>query len=445
MKKSHVVAVALIALGIPTAVVLGAPSDGPSPKDLALLNGVIQLVERAYVHPIGADELTKDALKGMLSRLDPHSDYMDEQEFREARADIAGEFGGLGLQISGEGGVPKVISPIDGTPAARAGLQPGDLIVSVDGKSTQGTSLDVIVRSLRGKPGTTVKVTISRGTEAPFDVTLTRSIIQVQSVKAKLAAPGIGYVRISEFGSNTADDVRKAIGDVQRQAAGDLKGLVLDLRNDPGGLLDSAVAIGGTFLDGGTIVSIRGRDASDSETFNAPTGAAILPKVPMVVLINGGSASASEIVAGALQDRHRATIMGTTSFGKGSVQTLIPLKGYGAVRLTTALYYTPNGRSIQGQGVSPDIVVEASKDTQVAGAVMLREKALRGALANPGALSAPARSGGPTQSSERTGSADEASLTPPIKTELIGTRQDSQLDEAVSYLQRGVASTSGRG
>ena len=261
MRKPRLVIVSVIAAcltALPVAYAVGArTASGPSPTDLALIDGVIQLVERGYVHPVDSHTLAKDALKGMLTRLDPHSDYMDEQEFKESEADITGKFGGLGVEISQEQGVPKIISPIDGTPAARAGLQPGDLIVQIDGQSTQGMDLSKIVRVLRGKPGTSVKITIARGGTTPFDVSITREIIQVQTVKSKLEPNGIGYVRITQFGGDTAKDFKSAVQKIKAEAGGTLKGLVLDLRNDPGGLLSAAVAVASDFLDGGTVVTIK--------------------------------------------------------------------------------------------------------------------------------------------------------------------------------------------
>lgn len=434
MKKSRLMVAVAVAASIAALSVVAAVGVesrvGPSPSDLGLLGGVIALVQRDYVHQIGSDELTKDALKGMLTRLDPHSDYMDEAEFKESQVSLSGKFGGLGIELSEQDSVPKVIAPIDGTPAARAGIQPGDLIVAIEGKSTHGTSLDEIVRTLRGKPGTSVKLTISRGSTAPFEVPLIRAIIQVQTVKSKLEPNGIGYVRITEFGDDTAKEAKQAINSLKQQAGGKLKGFVLDLRNDPGGLLTAAVDISGDFLDGGTVVSIRGRRRGDDQSYSAPAKGDILTGTPVVVLINGASASASEIVAGALQDRHRATVLGTRSFGKGSVQTIIPLSGHGALRLTTALYYTPAGRSIQGEGISPDVVVEAPKDEQVEGAVMLRESALRGAFSNPGSLKPGNKSGEPT------GSNDTAMNSPPIKAELIGAPDDGQLKAALEYLEQ---------
>jgi carboxyl-terminal processing protease len=429
MRKSRLAIVGLIAVSLtalPVAYAIGARNSGPSPTDLALLDGVIQLVQHDYVHPVDPHTLTTDALKGMLTRLDPHSDYMDEQEFKQSQADITGKFGGLGIQISEDHGVPKVISPIDGTPAFHAGLQPGDLIVQIEGKSTQGMGLSKIVRELRGKPGTSVKITIARGSKTPFDVSITRAIIRVATVKSKLEPNGIGYVRITQFGGDTPDDFRKALGDMKQKAGGKLKGVVLDLRNDPGGLLSAAVAIAGDFLDGGTVVTIKGRRTGDNHAYNVEGGGDMIKGTPVVVLINGASASASEIVAGALQDRHRAKVMGTQSFGKGSVQTIIPLDGHGALRLTTALYYTPSGRSIQGQGIAPDIVVEAPKDQQVPGALLARENSLENAFHNPGPLSK-------AKQKAKEKAAAKEDLSPPIKTQLIGTDNDAQLKAALGY------------
>ena len=335
-----------------------------------------------------------------------------------------------------------MISPIDGTPAAHAGLQPGDLIVGIDGGSAQGLDLSKVVRLLRGDPGTSVKLTIARGTEKPFDVSITRAIIQVDTVKSSLEPNGIGYVRISEFGGDTPRDFKQAVEKLKQDSGGKLKGLVLDLRNDPGGLLAAAVAVAGDFLDGGTVVTIKGRRSDDNHAFDASGNGDLIPNTPIVVLINGASASASEIVAGALQDRHRAKIMGTQSFGKGSVQTIIPLNGHGALRLTTALYYTPGGRSIQGQGITPDVVVEAPKDQQVAGAFMPHESALSGAFHNPGSLLPKPKQ----EASTTEGAPTEAeTYSAPIKTQVIGTPEDAQLKAALGYIEKSPGGVTGRG
>ncbi|KPF98848.1 peptidase S41 [Rhodopseudomonas sp. AAP120] len=434
--RRFVISVAAAA-GIITIPMLSALALQRTPSaqpDLDLIGGVIGLVERAYVHPVGADDLTKDALKGMLNRLDPHSDYMDEKEFKDMQTDMAGQFGGLGMQISGQGGVPKIVAPIDGTPAARAKLEPGDDIIKVGDTSTQGMSLREVVDMLRGTPGSKVTITILRGKEPPFDVTLTREIIKVASVKSELKPDGIGYVRISQFGNDTSDGFKNALTKLKSDSKDGLKGLVIDLRQDPGGLLTAAVDVAGNLLDGGTVVSIRGRQPDDQRVFSAPSKGDMLPGVPVVVLINGASASASEIVAGALQDRKRGTVMGTQSFGKGSVQTVIPIKGRGAVRLTTALYYTPSGRSIQDDGITPDIVQEAPKDQQIAGGAMLREGALRGAIANPGQLGSDGKPGAAKTKASGAATDKPAASSPPIKADLIGKPEDSQLNAAIAYL-----------
>jgi carboxyl-terminal processing protease len=432
MKRLQRRAVGFAAAGSAAAVaftlaasVVAARSSEPN---LALIGGVMQLVRQDYVHPIDSDQLTRDALKGMLARLDPHSSYMTEQELRESQQDMNGKFGGVGMEIADRQGLPTVISPIDATPAGEAGLQPGDIITSVDGKATPGMGLMQIVREIRGKPGTSVTLSISRGSQTPFDVSLTRRIILVHSVKSKLEPGDIGYVRITEFTQNTPAELKQAIATLKRGAAGNLKGLVLDLREDPGGLLSSAVGVSGDFLDGGTVVSIRGRQNSDDQTFRAPAKGDLLPGTPMTVLINGASASASEIVAGALQDRHRATVIGTESFGKGSVQSIITLNGDGALRLTTALYYTPSGRSIQDVGITPDIVVAAPKDEQVANSLIWRESQLHGAFRNPGPV---ARSDTLTHQMH----AESRTYSPPIKEQLIGTAKDTQLAAALDFLK----------
>ena len=430
MRKSRVLVAAVLAIVVAAVALVAAIGAewGLSPASLALIASSIKLIERNYIHPIGQDQLVTDALKGMFSRLDPHSGYMDEQEFKEIQGTINGKFGGLGIEMLNQNGIPQVISPIDGEPAARAGLQPGDQIVSINGQTTRGMDSQKVVGLLRGKPGTAVTISISRGGKPSFDVTITRSIIQVHTVKSKLEPDNIGYVRVSQFSDETPKDLTEAIKQFKQQTNGRLKGFVLDLRDDPGGLLNAALGVAGDFLDGGKVVTIHGRRSEDDVVYLAPAKADLLPNVPMVVLINGASASASEIVAGALQDRHRATVMGTQSFGKGSVQTIIPLDGRGALRLTTALYYTPAGRSIQDDGISPDIVVEVPKDQQVADAGTLRESTLQGAFKNPGPLGTPDAAGAEHATAG-------AASSPPIQEQLIGTPQDAQLKAALSHLE----------
>jgi carboxyl-terminal processing protease len=382
-------------------------------------------------------ELAKDALKGMLTRLDPHSDYMDQEQYRQMTAVTRGQFGGIGVELTLEGKVPEVISPIDGTPAAEAGIEPGDRIVKIDTQATTGMDVEEIVKRLRGVPGSRVALTISRNDRSPFEVVLTRNIIRVVSVKSDLKNRNIGYVRVTTFTENTASELADAVARLKTRSNGQLSGLVLDLRNDPGGLLDAAIDVTGAFLDGGVVVTTRGRNGSDDHIYRAPPGGDILRGTPIVVLINSASASAAEIVAGALQDHRRATVMGTRSFGKGSVQTIIPLEGRGALRLTTALYYTPSGRSIQGQGIAPDIVVNVPKNQQVANAVISFESDLYGALKNGGTLN-PNPSLGPAASARNSAEAEH-----PIKPVIIGTGSDPQVAAAVEFLQRAVRRESG--
>ena len=403
-----------------------AGKSGASSNDQqALIQDVMQRVEASYVHPVGSEQLTTNALKGMLSRLDPHSDFMDAREFREMEGDTRGRFGGLGIELADKNGLVKVVAPIDGTPAAQAGIEPGDVITRIDGRPTEGRGLTQIVESLRGPPGTRVTVTVARDGVAPFDVPLMRALINVVSVKSAPEPGKIGYARITVFTERTQAELAAAIARLKAQSGGRLHGFVLDLRDDPGGLLDAAVEVAGDFLDGGTVVTTRGREKGDDHSYGASAKGDAIPRTPMVVLVNGASASASEIVAGALQDRHRALVMGTTSFGKGSVQTIIPVRD-GAIRLTTALYYTPSGRSIQGNGIKPDIVVGLPQDQQVADAVVTREADLHGALANGGSLNGALPTASPPN--------DQAD-SHPIKPSLIGTQNDAQLTAAVERLE----------
>jgi carboxyl-terminal processing protease len=406
--------------------------------DLGLIQEAMKQVQRNYVAPVTDGELTKDALKGMLTRLDPHSDYMDQDQYQQMSAVTRGQFGGIGVELTLEGKVPEVISPIDGTPAAEAGIEPGDRIVRVDGQPTTGMDAEEIVKRLRGPAGSRVVLTITRNDRAPFDVALTRNVIRVVSVKSDLKRDNIGYARVTTFTENTAPELAAAIVRMKAQAQGRLNGFVLDLRNDPGGLLDAAIDVTGVFLDGGVVVTTRGRNTADDHLYRAPATGDQLRGVPIVVLINSASASAAEIVAGALQDHHRATVMGTRSFGKGSVQTIIPLEGRGALRLTTALYYTPSGRSIQGQGISPDIVVNVPKNQQVANAVISFESDLYGALKNGGGLG-PGAGSNPAPRARPAADAGEH----PIKPMIIGTGSDPQIAAALDFLQKAVRHEAG--
>jgi carboxyl-terminal processing protease len=367
MRNYVLIGVSAFALGAATVGYLGQSARAtPEPRAdtyhmLELFGDVLDTVDREYVTPVDNKKLIQSALNGMLTSLDPHSDYLTPDAYNDMQDDTRGEYGGLGLEITSEDGVVKVISPIDGTPAAKAGVKPGDFITAVNGQSVLGLSVNDAVKQMRGKVGETVTLTIAREKTDPFDVKLTREIIQPKSVTYH-AEGDYGYVRLSGFNEKATDEVKSAIDNLRAQNP-HLKGLVLDLRNNPGGLLDQAVGVADIFLSGGEIVSQRGRDPHDIERYNAHAGAK-LGNMPVVVLINSGTASAAEIVAGALQDRKRASIVGLTSFGKGSVQTVIPLRGGmdGAVKLTTARYYTPSGRSIQRTGIQPDLEVAETRE-----------------------------------------------------------------------------------
>ncbi|RAU23919.1 peptidase S41 [Paramagnetospirillum kuznetsovii] len=359
-------------------------------KLLDLFAEVFDKVRSEYVEPVNDEELIEAALSGMLTSLDPHSSYLNPKNSKDMDIQTRGEFGGLGLEVTMESGWVKVVSPIDDTPAYRAGMQPGDFITHLDGEQVQGLSLSEAVDRMRGLVNTDIKLTVRRqGVENPFEVKLTRAIIKVQTVKGQTQGD-IGYIRISQFSATTNDDLKRIMAQLKKDIGKAPTGFVLDLRNNPGGLLDQAVAVSDAFLDKGEIVSTRSRRPEDTQRFNARPGD-IAEGLPLVVLINDGSASASEIVAGALQDHKRAVIMGTRSFGKGSVQTLIPLPGHGSMRLTTARYYTPSGRSIQAVGIEPDIKVQQSKVEPIGGPERERrsEASLRKALPNPNGTAKP--------------------------------------------------------
>jgi carboxyl-terminal processing protease len=334
---------------------------------LNLFSDVFEQVKAKYVEPVSSQELIENALNGMLTGLDPHSNYMNAKAFGDMKVQTQGQFGGLGIEVTQDNGFVKVISPIDDTPASRAGIKPGDLILSLDGQSLEGLSLNDAVDKMRGPVSSRITLTIKReGIDKPVQVTMTREVIRIEVVKDHIEDGDLGYVRLTGFNEQTDSGLRRAYAQLQHEAekkGGSLRGLVLDLRNNPGGLLDQAVAVSDDFIDHGEIVSTRARDPDDSQRWDAKDGD-ITDGLPMVVLINNGSASASEIVAGALQDHRRAVLIGTRSFGKGSVQTVIPLGDAGAMRLTTARYYTPSGRSIQGLGIEPDIQVRESAEEE---------------------------------------------------------------------------------
>ncbi len=329
---------------------------------LNLFGDVFERVRAEYVEPVQDRELIENAINGMLTGLDPHSAYLNPRNFRDMQVQTRGEFGGLGIEVTQENGFIKVISPIDETPAARAGIRPGDLITHLNGTTTQGLTLQEAVEQMRGERGTTLRLTVRREGEArPLEIAITRDVIRPQVARFRLEGGDVGYIRLSAFNEQTEPALRRAIAALRQQAGSNLRGIVLDLRNNPGGLLDQAVQVSDSFLDQGEIVSTRARRPEDAQRWNA-RGGDLAQGLQVVVLINSGSASASEIVAGALQDHRRAIILGTRSFGKGSVQTVMPLGSNGAIRLTTARYYTPSGRSIQNQGISPDIEVRATRE-----------------------------------------------------------------------------------
>ncbi len=324
---------------------------------LTLFGDVFERVRAEYVDPVSDKDLIENSINGMLTGLDPHSSYMNAKAFRDMQVQTKGEFGGLGIEVTQDNGFIKVISPIDDTPASKAGVKAGDIITALDGKTVQGLSLQDAVDRMRGAPNSKITLTIKReGIDKPIEVSMLREIIHIQVVKDRMEPDNVGYVRLTQFTEQADPALKQAVKALKQQAGGKLRALILDLRNNPGGLLDQAVAVSGDFIDQGEIVSTRARHAEDAQRWDAK-GTDIIDGVPLVVLINGGSASSSEIVAGALQDHQRAVLLGTRSFGKGSVQTVIPLPGNGAMRLTTARYYTPSGRSIQGEGITPDVTV----------------------------------------------------------------------------------------
>jgi carboxyl-terminal processing protease len=355
-------------------------------RQLSLFGDVFERVRADYVEKPDDSKLIESAINGMLAGLDPHSSYMDAKSFRDMQVQTRGEFGGLGIEVTMEDGLIKVVAPIDETPAAKAGVMANDIITHLDDEPVQGLTLNQAVDKMRGPVNTKIKLKIVRkGAEKPLDIAITRDVIRVRSVRSNLNGDDVVYIRVTQFNEQTTEGVRKAINDLTAQTGDKLKGFIIDLRNNPGGLLDQAISVSDAFLERGEIVSTRGRNAEETQRFNARAGDLTKAK-PVIVLINGGSASASEIVAGALQDHRRATIIGTRSFGKGSVQTIIPLgSGNGALRLTTARYFTPSGRSIQAKGITPDIEVlqdvpdELKQRTDTRG-----ESSLRGHLKGEG-------------------------------------------------------------
>ena len=386
------------AFGALTAVTLtqshvfasGAANAAPADtyRELNLFGDVFERIRSDYVENPDDSQLVESAINGMLNSLDPHSSYLSPKNFKDMQVQTSGKFGGLGIEVTMEEGVVKVVSPIDDTPAAKAGILSGDLITALDGEQVQGMTLNQAVEKMRGGINTPITLTIERkGVDKPFDVKLVRSEITIQSVKSHEEGQ-VGYIRITSFNEQTFDGLKAAVEKIQADLGKDkVQGYILDLRNNPGGLLDQAIAVSDAFLERGEIVSTRGRHAEETQRYSAHSGDMTGSK-PLIVLINGGSASASEIVAGALQDHRRATMVGTRSFGKGSVQTIIPLGSNGALRLTTARYYTPSGRSIQAKGIEPDIEVKENLPADIAAQAAVEpkgESSLKGHLPGEGA------------------------------------------------------------
>jgi len=357
-------------------------NDMTAYRQLDLFSDAFERVRADYVRPVEDHELIDSAIEGMVSNLDPHSSYMDSKSYSDMQITTKGEFGGIGIEVTMEDGLIKVISPIDGTPAAKAGLKSGDYIAAIDGTSIQGLPLNDAIDRMRGVEGSKVTLTVLRtGDKKPFDVTLVRSVIQVDNVRWHREGD-IGYIRMPGFNEQTAQGLERGVKDLKKQIGPGLRGYVLDLRNNPGGLLDEAIQVSSDFLDSGEVVSTRGRHPEDTQRYDAKADGDITHGKPLVVLINAGTASAAEIVSGALQDHKRATIVGMTSFGKGSVQTIIPLgEGGGALRLTTARYYTPSGHSIQAQGIIPDIAVAQGDENEIPKIARPSEADLPGHLA----------------------------------------------------------------
>ena len=397
MKKLMIAAIGGAVAGFVVTAQFAAPivaqeveRDRLTYEQLDLFGDIFERIRSTYVEDVDEKELIESAINGMLSSLDPHSSYLPPEDFSDMRVQTRGEFGGLGIEVTQEEGFVKVVTPIDDTPAARAGIQPGDFITHVDGESVLGLTLNEAVDLMRGPVGSDIVITVVReGEEEPFDVTITRDTITIAAVRARTEGDVV-VLRVTTFTEQTYPNLEEGLKEQVEAVGGmdNVSGVVIDLRNNPGGLLTQAIAVSDAFLDAGEIVSTRGRDPRDSDRYNAEPGDLAQGK-PVVVLINGGSASASEIVAGALQDHHRGVVVGTKSFGKGSVQTVMPIRGDGAMRLTTARYYTPSGRSIQNLGVAPDIIVEqrppeevAEEDEQSAAERRRGEASLRGALSN---------------------------------------------------------------
>ena len=394
-------------------------------NELRNFSDIFARIKSDYVEDVDDKTLLEHAIRGMLTGLDPHSTYLNTDEYKELKIGTTGKFGGLGIQVGMEDGFVKVISPIDDTPAYRAGLESGDLIIRLNDKSVKGMTLNDAVKIMRGEPGTDIKLVVIReGADKPLPFTVTRDIISVKSVKSRILEPDYGYVRISNFQSKTARDLVTEISKLKKDNKNELKGLVLDLRNNPGGVLSAAADVSDAFINDGKLVFTKGRIENSEFEFNAKPGD-IMNGLPVVVLINGGSASASEIVAGALQDHKRAVIMGSKSFGKGSVQTIQELRSGGAVKITTARYFTPSGRSIQGEGITPDIILDRYeiKDSKDDASLRIKESDLSGSISNP------------TQSQKALQKAAEEGKAGDEKDTKLKASEDFQLYEALLLLK----------
>lgn len=441
----------LVALHIPALAEKDPRSTLPI-EDLRSFAEVFNAIKQGYVEPVEDKKMIANAISGMLSNLDPHSAYLDAEAFKELQVGTQGEFGGLGIEVGMEDGLVKVISPIEDTPAFRAGLKAGDLIYKLDDTPVKGLTLNEAVKRMRGKPKSSIHLSVLRkGENKPIEITLVREIIKVQSVKSKLVEPGYGWVRVTQFQENTGAAVAKHVTDLYKQGA--LKGLVLDLRNDPGGLLNSAVAVSAAFLPANTlVVSTEGRTEDAKQKYLArpedylrgqgedylKSLSGEVKQVPMVVLVNAGSASASEIVAGALQDHKRATIMGIQTFGKGSVQTVLPLTTNTAIKLTTARYYTPSGRSIQAKGITPDVIVDETPDGHIKRST-IREADLEKHLLNDRDVTKPQQPSLPkttTKPSGKSQEGDEEDAAPTARIEPT-SKDDYQFQKALEFLKAG--------
>ena len=425
MKNLRIYRVILAFLGMFFVTSAGAFSQDRNSENnetyrlLNLFGDVFERVRADYVEKLSDEELIEAAIGGMLSSLDPHSNFMNAKKYKNMQVQTRGKFGGLGIEVTMQDGLVKVVSPIDDTPAHRAGIKAGDLITHLDEERVLGLTLAQAVEKMRGKVGTQIKLRVRRKDVDDFDVVITRAIVKIRSVRSYMKE-NVGYLRITSFSAQSADGVKKAIAKFDDEVGDKLQGVIIDLRNNPGGLLDQAVKISDMFLEKGEIVSTRSRRSEDTSRYNARNGD-LTKGLPLVVLINGGSASASEIVAGALQDHKRAILLGTKTFGKGSVQTIIPLSTQGAMRLTTARYFTPSGRSIQAVGIEPDIIVELAKIESISTKPTTREADLRGALENSNDLPSENKSG--------------ASKNEELNSE---EKQDYQLDRALDLI-RGLA------